>query len=86
VHPTQLYEAIALVPIALLLQRWRAQEQPDRFVFGAYLALAGAARFLVELVRVNEPVLGMFTVAGLSAMAAVVIGVAMTVIERSRHR
>src|SRR5687768_14186348 len=60
VHPTQLYEAVALVPIALLLRHWRARGRADRFVFGAYLALAGAARFLVELVRVNEPVLGMF--------------------------
>src|SRR5687767_14696578 len=33
VHPTQLYEAVALVPIALLLRHWRARGRADRFVF-----------------------------------------------------
>jgi phosphatidylglycerol:prolipoprotein diacylglycerol transferase len=82
VHPTQLYEVVALVPLALLLGRWRRQGRSNRFVFGAYLALAGLTRFLVELVRVNEPVLGMFTVAGLAALTAVTIGAALVATAR----
>ncbi len=82
VHPTQLYEAAALVPIALLLRRWRAHGRPNRFVFGAYLTLTGGARFLVELVRVNEPILGALTVAGLSALAAVAVGIALVATTR----
>lgn len=65
VHPTQLYEAIALVPLAWLLVRWRRQGRPDRFVLGAYLSLAGTIRFLIEFVRVNVRVLGIFTVVSL---------------------
>ncbi len=34
VHPTQLYEAAALVPIAWLLLRWRREGRPDRAVLG----------------------------------------------------
>src|SRR5262245_57490131 len=47
VHPTQIYEAIALVPLAWLLIRWRRQGRPDAFVLGAYLRLAGAIRLVI---------------------------------------
>jgi phosphatidylglycerol---prolipoprotein diacylglyceryl transferase len=58
VHPTQLYEVVALLPLAVLLIRWRRQRRSDRFVLGAYLLAAGLIRFLIEFVRVNERVLG----------------------------
>lgn len=74
VHPTQLYEAIALVPIALLLLRWRKQGRPDRVVLGAYLVLAGTLRFAIEFIRVNQRVFGIFTVAHLASLAAVFVG------------
>ncbi len=75
VHPTQLYEAIALVPLAWLLVQWRRQGRPDAFVLGAYLILAGTIRFLIEFVRVNVRVLGVFTVAHLASLMAVGVGV-----------
>lgn len=75
VHPTQIYEALALVPLALMLTRWRRQERPDRFVLGAYLAAAGSVRFLIEFVRVNERAIGPMTVAHLASLAAIVAGV-----------
>ncbi len=74
VHPTQLYEAAVLIPIALQLLRWRKQGRPDRVVLGAYLVLAGALRFAIEFIRVNERVLGIFTVAHLASLAAVIAG------------
>jgi hypothetical protein len=40
VHPTQLYGA-ALVPLVILLTRWRRSGRPARFVLGAYLVLGG---------------------------------------------
>jgi phosphatidylglycerol:prolipoprotein diacylglycerol transferase len=39
VHPTQLYEAAALIPVAALLLRWRGQGTADRVVLGRYLVL-----------------------------------------------
>lgn len=74
VHPTQLYEALALVPLAMLLFRWRRHRRPDPFVLGAYLMCAGAIRFVIEFVRVNERVFGPFTVAHLASLAAVIAG------------
>jgi phosphatidylglycerol:prolipoprotein diacylglycerol transferase len=74
VHPTQLYEAAALIPLALLLLRWRRQGRADRVVLGAYLVLAGALRFAIEFIRVNERVLGIFSVAHLASLAPVVAG------------
>lgn len=74
VHPTQLYEAALLVPIAWLLVRMRRHGRPDRAVLGAYLVLAGALRFAVEFIRVNERVAGPLSVAHLASLAAVLAG------------
>ena len=74
VHPTQIYEALALVPVAWLLFRWRAGRRPDRFVLGGYLVLAGSIRFAIEFLRINEHVLGVLTVAHLASLAAAVVG------------
>jgi phosphatidylglycerol:prolipoprotein diacylglycerol transferase len=79
VHPTQLYEAIALVVIAWALLRWRRRGVPDAVVLGRYLVLAGAVRFAIEFIRVNVRVLGPLTVAHLVSLALVVAGVALLV-------
>jgi phosphatidylglycerol:prolipoprotein diacylglycerol transferase len=81
-HPTQLYEAAALVPLAWLLFRWRRQGQPDTVVLGAYLALAGAIRFLIEFIRVDVRVVGVLSVAHLASLAAVAVGVGLLVRSR----
>jgi phosphatidylglycerol---prolipoprotein diacylglyceryl transferase len=83
VHPTQIYEALALVPLAILLFRWRREKRPDRFVLGAYLASAGAIRFAIEFLRVNERVVGILSVAHLASLAAVTAGIFLLL---SRHR
>jgi phosphatidylglycerol:prolipoprotein diacylglycerol transferase len=55
VHPTPVYETIAMSLVALLLWRWRHRWRAGT-LFGLYLILAGAERFLVEFVRRNEDV------------------------------
>jgi len=75
VHPTQLYETLALLAVAGALLRWRRRRLDDSAVLGWYFVLAGAVRFLVELVRVNLQVLGPFTLAQLIAACLVVGGV-----------
>jgi len=77
VHPTQLYEAALLVPVAWLLFRWRRHGKSDRFVVGAYLALAGSVRFVIEFLRVDTRVLGPFSVAHIGSFAALAIGLAL---------
>ncbi len=54
VHPTPLYEALAAVVIAAVLWALAKRWNPAA-VFGAYLALSGISRFLVEFLRINEP-------------------------------
>ena len=77
VHPTQLYEALFLVPLTLLLIRWRRAGVRDHVVLGRYFALAGAARFLIEFVRINERVLAGLTVAHWAALVLIFAGVMM---------
>ena len=54
VHPTPLYESLAAVLIAGLLWALGKHLTPPA-VFGSYLVLSGVSRFLVELLRVNDP-------------------------------
>ena len=77
VHPTQLYEAAALIPIAWLLLRWRRQGRPDRSVLGAYFVMAGTLRFAIEFLRVNTRVLGPLTVAHLASAGVALVGLAL---------
>ena len=74
VHPTQLYEAIPLFIIGWLLLVWRGRKLDDRVVLGRYFALAGATRFVIEFVRVNERVLGPLTVAHVASLAVIAAG------------
>lgn len=76
VHPTQLYEAIALAGISAMLIRWRRRGAPDLFVLGRYLVLAGLTRFLIEFIRVNAQLLGPLTLAHLISLILVGIGAA----------
>jgi len=84
VHPTQIYEAVALIPLAWMLVRWRVSGRSDLFVLGAYLTLAGAIRFLIEFLRVDVRVVGGLSVAHLASLVAIAIGVAMLAVENRR--
>ena len=85
VHPTQIYEAIVLLPIAFLLIRWRRQGRSDRVVLGTYFVLAGLLRFLIEFVRVNERVIGPLTVAHVASLVAVAGGAALLYTSQQQH-
>lgn len=82
VHPTQLYEAIALVPIALVLMRLRGRGASDRVVLGTYFLLAGALRFAIEFIRINERVIGSFSVAHIASLAVALGGAVMLLSAR----
>jgi phosphatidylglycerol:prolipoprotein diacylglycerol transferase len=75
VHPTQLYEAALLIPVALVLMRQRRRGARPAAVVGLYLVLAGTLRFAIEFVRVNFPVLGPFTLAQVIAATLTCVGV-----------
>lgn len=74
VHPTQLYEAAGLAVIVWILIRWRRARVADAVVFGRYLLLAGALRFVIEFIRVNVRVAGPLTLAHIFSLAIMVVG------------
>jgi len=56
-HPTQLYEAAAEAVIFVILYRTFQKPHRDGAVFGLYLMLYSAARFVVEFFRFHEQAL-----------------------------
>jgi phosphatidylglycerol:prolipoprotein diacylglycerol transferase len=77
VHPTMIYEAIVLVPVAWVLLGMRRRRAPDAPVLGAYLVMTGVVRFAIEFLRLNERVLGPLSVAHVAALLAVAGGAAL---------
>ena len=75
VHPTPIYETLAMGLVAYLLWRLR-----DRFqagvLFAIYLVLAGPERFLVEFLRRNDAVFLGLTQAQLLSLAMIAVGAA----------
>jgi phosphatidylglycerol:prolipoprotein diacylglycerol transferase len=84
VHPTQIYEAIPLFFYTWLLVRWRRNGVADVALFGRYLFLVGATRFLIEFVRVDVVVALGMTTAQWFALGAAIAGVVLMVRGASR--
>jgi phosphatidylglycerol---prolipoprotein diacylglyceryl transferase len=80
VHPTQLYEAVIMLAAFAVLWRLRTRASATGWLFGVYLVFAGAERFLVEFVRAKDDrFLGPFTLAQLTSVVLVTIGIAIMV-------
>src|SRR5258706_3223786 len=78
VHPTQIYETIAMLLIFWWLWRRRDHGHAIGWLFAWYLVLGGAERFLVELVRAKDDrVLGPFTLAQAMSVTLVLVGTAL---------
>jgi phosphatidylglycerol---prolipoprotein diacylglyceryl transferase len=73
VHPTPVYETLAMGAVAWFLWRRRNSMRPGG-LFALYLVLAGGERFLVEFLRRNDRVVAGLTVAQLIALGMVVAG------------
>ena len=81
VHPTPIYEAVAMGLIALGL--WRLRNRlTNGLLFALYLLLAGLERFLVEFIRRNEDVALGLTEAQLISVAMIVAGAAWLLLAR----
>jgi phosphatidylglycerol:prolipoprotein diacylglycerol transferase len=74
VHPTQIYEALPLFGLAVVLAHLRRRGTPDARVLGAYFLFTGALRFAIEFVRVNERVVAGLSVAHLASLLAMAVG------------
>lgn len=85
VHPTPIYETLAMGLLAWVLWRLR-----DRFAAGVlfawYLVAAGAERFLIEFIRRNEAVFAGLTPAQLESAALIAAGAVWLAVERRRAK
>jgi phosphatidylglycerol:prolipoprotein diacylglycerol transferase len=78
VHPTQLFEVVLMFGAFMLLWSWRTKAWGTGWLFGAYLVFAGVERFLIEILRAKDDrFLGQFTIAQLTSVILVVIGVTL---------
>ncbi|HET6548608.1 MAG TPA: prolipoprotein diacylglyceryl transferase family protein [Solirubrobacter sp.] len=92
VHPTPVYELLAMGAFAYLLWRWRDRWQPGTLM-AVYLIGAGLERFLVEFVRRNADAALGLTQPQLVAIASIVAGGVWLALQRTtsmrrraRHR
>ncbi len=74
VHPTPVYETLAMGLVAWLLWQWRDRMPRPGMLFALYLVLSGAERFLVEFVRRNDEVIAGLTTPQLESLGLMVAG------------
>jgi phosphatidylglycerol---prolipoprotein diacylglyceryl transferase len=85
VHPTPVYETLAMGLVAIVLWRLRDRFAPGR-LFALYLLLAGLERFLIEFLRRNEAALAGLTQAQLISVAMLAAGALWLWLTRERPR
>jgi len=84
VHPTQLYETGLMLIAFFVLWAWRRRAKPIGWLFGVYLVFAGIERFVIEIVRAKDDrLLGPFTLAQLTSVILVAVGVWILTLWRS---
>lgn len=85
VHPTPVYETLAMGLAAVVLWRLRDRFAPG-VLFGLYLIVAGVERFLIEFIRRNDPVAAGLTVAQLGSLVLLAAGTALLLARRGAPR
>jgi phosphatidylglycerol:prolipoprotein diacylglycerol transferase len=83
VHPTPIYETLAMGLVAYFLWRLRDRVQPG-VLFAIYLILAGTERLLVEFIRRNDDVLLGLTQAQLISVVMIAAGMAWLAVKARR--
>jgi phosphatidylglycerol---prolipoprotein diacylglyceryl transferase len=79
VHPTPVYEILMMIPVVAILWHMRTRMPDPGRLFGLYMVLVGAERWIAEIYRVRpEKTMGMSTAQWIS-VAAILVGVMMIV-------
>jgi phosphatidylglycerol:prolipoprotein diacylglycerol transferase len=84
VHPTPIYETLAMGLVAWVLWTVRDRVRPG-VLLALWLVLAGAERFLVEFLRRNDAVVAGLTLPQLQSLAMIAGGVLWMWLVRRRH-
>ena len=83
VHPTPIYETLAMGLITYALWRLRDRFRPG-LLFALYLVLAGTERFLIEFIRRNDDVAVGLTQAQLISVAMILAGGVWLAVKANR--
>jgi phosphatidylglycerol:prolipoprotein diacylglycerol transferase len=83
VHPTPIYETLAMGLVAYFLWRLRDRVQPG-ILFAIYLVLAGTERLLVEFIRRNTPELLGLTQPQIVSVVMIAVGIAWIALRARR--
>jgi phosphatidylglycerol:prolipoprotein diacylglycerol transferase len=83
VHPTPIYETLAMGLVAYMLWRLRDRFQPG-ILFAIYLVFAGTERLLVEFIRRNDAVILGLTQPQLISIAMMIAGGIWLVVKARR--
>ena len=84
VHPAPVYETILYLGVFAILWSMRKTYHPVGRLMYWYLVLAGAARFLVEFVRINPRVFHGLSEAQLIAIAMMIVGGVVLILTREK--
>jgi phosphatidylglycerol---prolipoprotein diacylglyceryl transferase len=76
VHPAPVYETLLYLGVFAILWSLRTRVHPAGRLLYLYFMLAGAARFMVEFVRINPRVFLMFSEAQIIAVGMILFGAA----------
>ena len=85
VHPTPIYETLAMGIATLVLWRLRDRFAPGVLI-GIYLVIVGVERFLVELIRRNDSVVAGITLPQLVSLGVIALGAAIILMRRNALR
>jgi phosphatidylglycerol:prolipoprotein diacylglycerol transferase len=85
VHPTPIYETLAMGLMAFALWRLRERFRPG-VLFALYLVLAGVERLLIEFIRRNDEVAAGLTLAQLVSLGMIAAGGAWLASRRGELR
>jgi phosphatidylglycerol:prolipoprotein diacylglycerol transferase len=81
VHPTPVYETVAMGLAAVVLWHLRDRFAPG-VLFGIYLMIAGVERFLIEFIRRNDDLVAGLTLAQVIGLAMLGLGAAIVAVRR----
>ena len=86
-HPTQLYSAVGLFILYLILKNYRNKKHSDGAVFVTYLFYASAFRFIIEFLRADHVAyFGPFSIFQIICLALMIAAIYVNIILKSRGK
>lgn len=86
VHPAPVYETLLYAGVFLILWSMRKTSHPAGRLIYWYMVLAGAARFVVEFVRINPRVFHGLSEAQLIAIAMMIVGAVALMLTAEKRK